>query len=276
MENYLLHNRGDGTFVNRALMAGVAFSESGAGAAAMAVEVADYDADGFFDILVPDMNLCCLYRNLSGRMFEDAAVRAGIGAVMNRYHSWGGVLADFDLDGDFDAYLANGHACGLVAQQNRLFLGDGRGQFVDCSDQAGEALSGKFVSRGVARGDFDNDGDIDLLVNNLNDRPTLLRNDTPRRGCHWLTVKLVGLGGNRHAIGAVVKLTVSGRETIQPRLSAGSYLSQHDPRLHFGLGRHEKVDRLEVTWPDGSRQAVQDVGVDRRLVVRHQAAPSGR
>ena len=272
MENYLLRNRGDGTFENGALLAGVAFSEAGAGEAAMAVEVADYDADGWFDILVPDMSLCCLYRNLGGGMFEDAAVRSGLGAVMNRYHSWGGVLADFDLDGDFDAYIADGDACGLRAQEDRLFAGDGEGRLTDVSAGAGRALAQKFVSRGVARADFDNDGDVDLLVNNLNDRPALLRNDTPRRGRHWLSVQLVGRSTNRDALGAVVRITVGGRTIIQPRLSAGSYLSQHDPRIHFGIGLHRRVDRLEILWPDGSRQTMGDVPADRRVVVRQQTA----
>ena len=274
MENYLLHNEGDGTFVNRALLAGVAFSESGAAAAAMAVEVGDFDADGLFDILVPDMRLCCLYRNLGSGMFEDLAVQSGLGAVMSAYHSWGGVLADFDLDGDLDAYLADGEAGCLGAQENRVFLGDGHGRFADVSGESGAALSHKAVSRGVAWADFDNDGDVDLLVNNLNDRPTLLRNDTPRRGRHWLTVTLKGWGGNRDAIGAVVRATVGGRTLIRARLSAGSYLSQHDSRVHFGLGSHTRVERLEIVWPDGSRQVLEEVSADQRLVVHQHPTQS--
>ena len=132
----------------------------------------------------------------------------------------------------------------------------------------GEALARKFVSRGVARADFDNDGDVDLLVNNLNDRPMLLRNDTPRRGRHWLSVALIGRPANRDAIGAVVKVSVRGRTMIQPRLSAGGYLSQHDPRLHFGVGAHRVVDRIEVVWPDGSRKTMENVPTDRHITIR--------
>ncbi|MFH0980515.1 MAG: ASPIC/UnbV domain-containing protein, partial [Planctomycetota bacterium] len=129
-------------------------------------------------------------------------------------------------------------------------------------------------SRGVARGDFDNDGDLDLLVNHLNARPALLRNDTPRRGRHWLEIDLVGQSTNRDAIGAVVKVTVGGQTTVQPRLSAGSYLCQHDPRLHFGVGPNIQVDRVEVIWPDGARQTMENVRADQRVVIRQQKAPA--
>jgi len=276
MENFLLRNKGDGTFENDALLAGVAFGETGDAAAAMAVEVADYDGDGRFDILVPDMNLCCLYRNMGGGMFEDLAVRTGITAAVLRYHSWGGILADFDIDGHPDAYITNGSACQFEAHPNGLFINDGHGRFIPVSTATSKPgrpadANAHFVSRGVARGDFDNDGDLDLLIANLNDRPNLLRNDAPRRGRHWLQVQLIGREANRDAIGAAVKITLSGRTLVRHRASAGSYFSQHDPRLHFGLGEQDKIDRLEVVWPDGSRQTVQDVRVDTVLTVRQHA-----
>ncbi len=273
MENFLLHNNGDGTFSNEALLAGVAFGESGDAAAAMAVEVADYDGDGRFDILCPDMNLCCLYHNLGRGLFEDVSVRSGIAAVMTRYHSWGGILADFDLDGHPDACIADGNACLLEAQENRLFINDGRGSFVPVTAGSGApaaGLTGEFVSRGIARGDFDNDGDLDLLIANLNDRPSLLRNDTPRRGRHWLQVRLVGRQPNLDALGAVVKIETGGRTIVRHRASAGSYLSQHDPRIHFGLGEQRKVDLLEVVWPDGSRQTMRNVPADQVLTIRQR------
>ena len=276
MENFLLRNRGDGTFENTALLAGVAFGEAGDAAAAMAVEVGDYDGDGHFDILVPDMNLCCLYRNLGGGMFNELAVRSGISAAMTRCDSWGGVLADFDLDGRPDVYVTNGSAWRLEAHQDALFVNDGRGRFVPVTTASGTPavnLSSKFVGRGVARGDFDNDGDVDLLIVNLNDRPLLLRNDTPRRGRHWLQVRLIGRGANRDAIGAVLKAGIGARTLIRPRLSGGSYLSQHDPRVHFGLGESRTVDRLEVTWPDGSRRMLKDVPADQLITIRREAMP---
>jgi len=276
MENFLLHNKGDGTFENEALLAGAAFGEAGDAAAAMAVEVGDYDGDGRFDILVPDMNRCCLYHNLGGGMFEDLAVRSGISAAMTHSHSWGGVLADFDLDGYLDLYIANGSACRFEAHYDALFVNDGRGRFINIDTASGSLApspSVKFVSRGVAQGDYDNDGDVDLLVANLNDRPALLRNDTPRRERHWLSIKLVGRSPNRDAIGAVVKISVGGQTLVRQRLSGGSYLSQHDPRIHFGLGKHGEVDRLEVIWPDRSRLTRKNVQADRLITIRQQAVP---
>ncbi|MCP4593934.1 MAG: CRTAC1 family protein [bacterium] len=264
MENFLLHNRGDGRFENEALLAGVAFGEAGDGAAAMAAEIGDIDGDGRVDILVPDMGSSCLYRNLGGGMFEDVAVRSGLSSGLTQLHSWGGVLADLDLDGDVDAFLTNGSAWRLEAQPNRLFVNDGRGRFSAVAWEPGAA----FTSRGVSAGDLDNDGDVDLLVANLNASPNILRNDTPRAGRHWLSVQLVGLPPNRDALGAVVRLRYGGRIQVRRRVSGGSYLSQHDGRLHFGLGEHRAVERLEVDWPDGTRQVVSGVPTDGLVVVR--------
>ncbi len=272
MENYLWHNQGDGTFQNRALLAGVAFGESGDAAASMAVEVGDYDNDGLLDVLVPDMTHGCLYHNLGRGLFEDVAVRTGIAAAMNRCHGWGAALADFDLDGWLDMYVAAGNACRLEGQESHLLVGDGHGRLTDVS-AASPTLARKLVSRGVARGDFDNDGDVDLLVNNLNERPLLLRNDTPRAGRHWLGLELIGAAPNRDAIGALVRVTVGERALVRPRLSGGSYLCQHDPRLHFGLGPHGQVDRIEIVWPDQTRQTLGNVPADQYLIIRQGAQP---
>jgi hypothetical protein len=251
----------------------VAFGEAGDAAAAMAVEVGDYDGNGWLDILVPDMNRCCLYRNMGGGMFEDVSTRAGIARTMTHVHSWGGVFADFDLDGHLDMYITNGSACVLEAHPDRLYAGDGHGGFRPVSiGPSGDDDKAKFVSRGVADGDFDNDGDVDLVIVNLNDRPSLLRNDTPRRNRHWLEVQLVGRGPNRDALGALVKVVTATGTQIRPRRSAGSYLSQHDPRLHFGLGEHQKADRVEVTWPDGSTQALSEVSSDRLITIRQESS----
>ncbi len=271
MENFLLHNKGDGTFENRAWETGVAFGQNGEATAAMGVEIADYDRDGLFDVFVPDMTFCCLYRGIGRQGFEDRAARSGISAVMGQYVGWAGVFADFDLDGDLDLYVSNGDVHHLEPHEDLIFVGDGRGRFSDVSESAGEYMTRKYVGRGAAGADFDNDGDIDVLVNNLNDRPVLLRNDTPRRGRHWLTVNLIGLAPNRDALGAVVRIGIGDTTLTGARLCGGGYLSQHDSRIHFGLGRRPKVDRLEVVWPDGSRLTLKDVKADRVITIQQQS-----
>jgi len=279
MENFLFRNHGDGTFTNEALMAGVAYGEAGDAAAAMAVEIGDYDGDGRFDILVPDMNLCSLYRNLGRGMFEDVAARVGISAAVNRYHGWGSVLADLDLDGDLDIYMADGSASQLQGQWDVLFANDGDGRFAQVATEAGAPgphAETPYVSRGIASGDIDNDGDVDLLIASLNLRPALLRNDTPRRGRHWLGVRLIGQPPNRDALGAVIKAHTDAGDMIRQRSSAGSYLSQHDPRIHFGLGEQTSVRWMEVSWPDGTRQILKDLAPDQWITVRQPSPGPAR
>jgi len=274
MENFLFRNTGGGSFVNEAWESGVAFGENGEATAAMGVEIADYDGDAQLDLFVPDMTFSCLYRNVGKKGFEDCAVRSGIAPVMGQYVGWGGVFADFNLDGALDLFVSNGDLHHLEPQEDVVLIGDGRGRFTDVSETAGTYLKEKHVGRGVAGGDFDNDGDIDVLITNLNDRPVLLRNDTPRGHRHWLLVNLVGRGSNRDAIGAVVTLRVGGRVLTRLRRSGGGYLSQHDSRLHFGVGEHERIESLEVLWPDGTRDRVSDVRSDRVMTIRQRVEGS--
>ena len=268
MENFLLRNKGDGTFEEVAFETGVAFGANGESTAAMAVEVSDYDDDGYLDIIVPDMRLSSLYARSDGRFFSNITVQAGIARPSRQYHSWGAVFGDLDLDGHVDLYVSNGSVERLDAHEDLLFLGDGQGGFREVSAEAGDWVKRKFVSRGAVGGDFDNDGDIDLLIASLNDRPVLLRNDTPRRDRHWLAIQLVGRGGNREAVGSFVRVVLGDRVMTRYRTTGGSYASQHDPRLHFGLGDSDSVDRVEITWPDGTQQTVTDVQVDRVITIR--------
>ncbi len=275
MRNFLFRNRGDGRFDNEALMVGVAFGENGEATAAMGVEVADYDSDGRLDAFIPDMTFTCLYRNAGQGIFEDQAARSGISAVMGQYVGWGGVLADFDLDGRTDLYISNGDVHHLEPHEDVVFRGDGRGRFADVSETAGDWMMQKRVGRGVAGGDIDNDGDVDLLVTNLDAAPALLRNDTPRADRHWLTVKLVGRPPNRDAIGAIVTVKFGDHSIIRHRATGGGYLSQHDARLHFGLGTHVRAERVRVQWPDGSQQRLENVAADRLITITQQRAKGG-
>ena len=276
MENHLWHGQPGGRFTNTALLAGVAFSAGGAGAAAMAAEFGDYNHDGWLDLLVPDMNTGCLYQNVGGGMFDDVAVPAGLSAPLMRVHSWGAVLADFDLDGHLDAFITNGHAATLDAQPNTFYHGDGRGRFSPVTAALpGCTADSARVSRGCARGDFDNDGDLDLLVANLNAAPRLLRNDTPRLGRHFLTVKLLGTVSGRDALGTVVRVRCGNTWHTAARLAGGSYLSQHDNRLHFGLGKTECVGDVIVRWPDGAEATISGELADTILeITQPTPAPS--
>ena len=266
MENYLWRNRGDGSFENTALATGTAFGQNGEATSAMGPEFGDFDLDGLVDLFVPDMGYGCLYRNTGKGWFEEKSARLGVAAVLGQYTSWSGNFLDIDNDGWLDIFVVNGDAHHLEAEEDTLFLNRRGIGFEDISAKTGKTLSKKFVGRGSASGDFDNDGDLDLLVLNLNDRPRLLRNDLGNKN-HWLELRLIGTTSNRDAIGARVRLTAGGSTQLRDVRTSSGYLSQSDPRLHFGLGSSTVVDRIEVTWPSGTVQNLRKIAADRLLTI---------
>ena len=275
--NFLYLNKGGGYFDETGLLAGVAYNEDGDVEAGMGVHLADYDGDMLPDLLVTNFQweTNTLYRNVGGATFLDETFNAGFGKSSIPYLSWGTQFFDVDNDGDRDAFIASGHLESDVeiyenttfAQRNQLFLNDGSGRFEEIIPIQGSALDERQVSRGAAFGDYDDDGDIDILVANVSERPQLLRNDTVGAG-HWLRLRLEGTRSNRSAIGARVTLKAGSQQASAEVATGGSYLSQSDLRLHFGLGSATVVDSVSVSWPSGVVQVLTHVAVDQQHVIR--------
>ena len=271
MENYLYRNRGDGSFEDIALRTGAAFGQNGEATSAMGPEFGDFNGDGLIDLLVPDMGYGCLYRNTGKGYFEEMSSAMGIAAVLGQYTSWSGNFLDYDHDGVLDILIVNGDAHHLESEEDTLFRGEGGKRFVDVSATSGPAFQLKAVGRGSATGDVDNDGDLDLLVLNLNGPARLYRNDGGNRS-NWIMVRTVGTESNRDGIGARIRLTAGGATQVRDIRSSSGYLSQSDPRAHFGLGTHEKVDRIEVRWPSGRISTLENVKVNQILTVTEPEA----
>ncbi len=284
--NYLYRNEGRGRFLETALWSGAAFGSEGAAQAGMGIASGDPDGDGFLDLFVTNFaeDYNTLYRGDGGGFFRDVTEEAGVAGPTFEPLSWGAAFADLDSDGDEDLVVANGHIYPQVdrhpelgatyAQRNLLLENLGSGRFRDASGSAGPGFGVTLSSRGLAAGDYDNDGDLDLLISNLDAPPTLLRNDTPRRGS-WLTVILEVPPGKGTAIGTVVTVKAGERTLIRDLESSGSYLSAEDPRLHFGLGGSKRVDRLEVRWPDRTRTVLTDLDADRFVTIRKASSAPG-
>ena len=272
--NFLYINDGAGRFAEEGLLAGTAYNEDGDVEAGMGVDMGDYDHDGFPDLFVTNFQweTNTLYKNLGDGSFVDETFLAGLGKGSIPYLSWGTRFVDIDNDGDRDLFIANGHLESDVEQyedttfrqRNQLFLnvGDGRyEEFIPTDD----ALALERVSRGAAFGDYDDDGDIDVLVANIAAPPTLMRNDGAAG--RWLRLRLAGTSSNRAAIGARVEVYGGGLVQTDEVRSGASYLSQSDLRLHFGLGDAEEVERVVVYWPSGLVEEYANLGVDLEVVL---------
>jgi hypothetical protein len=271
----LYRNNHDGTFREVAVPAGCAFDANGAALAGMGVGVGDYDADGWLDIVRTNFSeqVPTLYRNF-GAGFEDASLRGGLG-VNRKYVGFGVGFFDFDNDGWADILMANGHVYSQIEgkelhvryrEPKLLYRNLGTGRFEDVSRKAGPAILAEDVGRGCAFGDFDNDGDVDVIVNNLDGPPTLLRNDAAN-GNRSILVKCVGTRSNRSAIGARVRVTSGGHRQIAEVMSGSSYYSQNDLRLHFGLGRAASAEAVEVSWPSGHKESFRDLPAGHLFVI---------
>ncbi len=280
-ENFMYRNDG-GKFVEIALEAGVGYDPDGAETAAMGVDVADVNRDGRADLYVTNMifEFNNLYLNEGNMEFKDKTRAIGLDKDNYRHVGWATRFADFNHDGYLDCFVANGHVVDYVEgfsqsitypQQNMIFVGDAKGHYVNVANSAGACFSKKRVSRGGAFGDFDNDGDIDILVANSGSRARLLRNELPPND-RWLAVRLRGRPPNTHAIGAKVHLRI-GEDSYRSEVRfASSYLSSSDPTLHFGLGTKAKKGTVEIVWPDAKRSKHQ-VEAGSLLVIEEGKTP---
>jgi hypothetical protein len=271
----LFRNNHDGTFTDRGLESGVALNEDGRTQEGMGLGIGDYDCDGALDIFKThfssDTNV--LYHNNGKGVFRDMTIRAGLG-VETRFVGWGAAMEDFDNDGLPDLFFTTGmifpEVNGKVSDApykspNILFRNLGEGKFEELPEGPGPAMKELHSSRGLAVGDFDNDGDLDILIMNMHEPPSLLRNDVSGAN-HWLKVLLTGTTSNRSAIGATVIAAYGDKRQAKAVLAQSSYLSANDKRLHFGLGG-EKVVSLEIRWPSGKVEILKDVAADRLVVI---------
>ena len=272
----LLMNNHDGTFREEGVLRGLALSEDGMEQAGMGIGVGDYDLDGHLDLykthFADDAN--GLYHNDGKGNFEDVTRAARIG-VETRYVCWGAGIVDLDNDGFPDLFMVTGNVYPQVERVLPLFPTKtprvafrnlGSGSFEELGEEAGPGVAAAHCSRGCAFGDFDNDGDVDILIVNLNEPPSLLRNDL-RGAHHWLKVKLVGTKSNRSGIGSRVLVHYGQKKQVQEVLSQSSFYSANDPRLHFGLGAEKTAD-IEIRWPSGLQEKFKNVAADQLIVIK--------
>ncbi len=270
-------NKGGGKFEEEGVLRGVAFDQNGKAMSGMGVDAADYTGDGRLSIFRTNFSdeFETLYRNRGAGNFDDVTLDAGLGQN-SRYVGWGAGFFDFNNDGWKDLLLVNGHVFPEIDRlhidihyKDRAILYENlqNGKFLDISERAGPAFLEKHSSRGAAFGDFDNDGSVEIAVNNQNEAPSLFKQSGKRPG-RWVILKLNGTRSNRSAIGARVKVIADGHTQYGEVRSGGSYLSQNDLRLHFGLASASAIDRIEISWPSGTKQVFRNQPVDRILEIR--------
>ncbi len=279
VRNFLFRNQGNGTFKEIGIASGVALDEGGRPQAGMGTAAGDYDGDGRLDIIVTnlDREYNALYRN-SGAFFADTSFPTGFAPPSLPLVGWGTGFFDYDNDGDLDILVATGHVidniekfrAGQTYPQAKLLFENLGDRFREVAARHGAALTKPEVSRGAAFGDYDNDGDVDVLVLNLGGSPTLLRNNGGNRG-RWLSLTLEGTKSPRQAIGTLVRCQVGGRTLTRFLAGGGSYLSASDTRVHIGLGRAARAERIEIRWPSGATEVVENLAAGKFYRIREGA-----
>jgi hypothetical protein len=283
---FLFHNKGNGNFEEVGVVSGVGLDGSGATFAGMGVDFADYNNDGWPDVIITDLanQKYALYRNEGDGTFDYSTLTTGLGAISLLHSGWGVRFMDYDNDGWKDLFLVQSHVMDTIQvlephlryREPPLLLWNDRGKtFVDVSARSGEVFQQSWAARGLAIGDIDNDGKLDVVVTE-NDGPAwILHNETPTHN-HWITFKLVGVKSNRDGIGAQIKITTAGCDQYATVTTAGSYQSSSDKRVHFGLGSAKAVTEAEIRWPSGIRQVLKNLPADQILTVTEADSRLGK
>jgi hypothetical protein len=284
VQNFLFRNKGDGTFEEIALLAEIAYATVGKPQSGMGTDAADFDGNGLPDFVVTnlDQELNTIYRNNGDGSFSDVTIQTGLGSTSLLQSGFGAKWVDVDNDGDVDLFVANGHILDNIAKFKEgvtyaeapfLIENLGKGRLRDATAEFGKDLATAWVARGLASGDVDNDGDLDLLMINNGQRPVLLRNEGGSAAGSWIGLALEGIKSNRDGVGARVTVEVGGRKIVREVVGGGSYCAAHDPRLLVGVGPAPRADRVEVRWPSGTVDVLTKVEPGRYLKVLEGSAP---
>jgi hypothetical protein len=284
--NFLFHNKGKGVFEEVGLWSGTAVGVDGTALSGMGTDMGDMNGDGLLDIFVTNLDgqTHSLYKNLGRGLFANVTFASGVGEATLPYVGFGAAFFDYDNDGDLDLAVANGNVIDNVKlirdtssyeQLNLLLRNDGTGKFTSVGPASGPGFALKKASRGLAVGDLDNDGDLDIVISNVGDTADVLRNDGGNRG-NSILVRTVGSRSNRDGIGARLKLSVGGKILVREVKAGSSYLSQNDMRVHFGLGNEPKADRLEIRWPSGAVDTIEGIEANQILTVREGSGVAAR
>lgn len=275
--NFLFHNKGKGIFEEVGLKAGVALGNDGQPLAGMGTDMGDINGDGMLDIFVTnlDRQTHSLFRNLGKGLFANVTFESGVAQATLPFVGFGALFFDYDNDTNLDLAIVNGDVIDNVSlfrdstsyEQRKLLLrNDGTGKFKDVGPASGPGFAVKKAGRSLSAGDIDNDGDLDLLIGNVGQTPELLRNDGGNKR-NSLLIRTAGTKSNRDGIGARLKLTVGGKVLLREVKAGSSYLSQSDLRVHFGMGQAARADRLEIRWPSGATEALQDIDANQILTI---------